>query len=179
MYRDSAGRTRSDTITVLTPAVRNAVPPAPIILIGDPVAGYSYRVNERAKVAIRSPFGFTRAVRPAPEPGQPMDLPQATHANGPKTNIEDLGSQVIEGVQVTGRRTTTIYPIDFFGNDREISTATETWTCPDLRLVVVQKRSDPRNGDSVTKVENISRVEPDPALFVAPPGYTIHDSGAK
>ena len=37
---------------------------------------------------------------------------------------------------------------------------------------------DPRSGETTTKLENVSRTQPDPALFLPPPDYKIVDESA-
>jgi len=44
--------------------------------------------------------------------------------------------------------------------------------------MILSKRSDPRFGETTYRVTNISRSEPDAALFQIPSEYTIIDSGA-
>jgi hypothetical protein len=51
----------------------------------------------------------------------------------------------------------------------------ETWRSGELKETVLSRNVDPRNGESVTKLININRAEPDPALFQPPAGYTIVD----
>jgi hypothetical protein len=67
------------------------------------------------------------------------------------------------------------FPEGTMGNDRPITTVTETWTSADLKTVVLSKVSDPRFGDSTTKLTNIVMAEPDPALFQVPGEYSIVD----
>jgi hypothetical protein len=74
-----------------------------------------------------------------------------------------------------GRRTTTTYPVGFQGNDRPIVSINETWMSTDLRLMVLSKTSDPRQGENTTKLINISRIEPDPLLFMPPLDYSVVD----
>jgi hypothetical protein len=40
-------------------------------------------------------------------------------------------------------------------------------------LIVLLKVSDPRRGDSTTKLSNVSQSEPDPSLFQVPADYSI------
>ena len=54
-----------------------------------------------------------------------------------------------------------------------IEVVTETWYSPDLQVVVMSKTSDPRFGESVYQLTNITRAEPDPSLFAVPSGYTV------
>lgn len=88
---------------------------------------------------------------------------------------EDLGSQTMQGVTVTGTRTTRTIPTGQIGNDAPISVVTEVWTSPDLRTVVYSKRTDPRMGEQTFQLTNITRSEPDPSLFTVPAGFTVTD----
>lgn len=83
---------------------------------------------------------------------------------------EDLGTQTIEGVSAEGRRDTITIPAGQIGNDRPIEIVTEIWTSPELHTVVLRKHSDPRIGETVFRLTNISRSEPDPSLFQPPAG---------
>jgi hypothetical protein len=65
-----------------------------------------------------------------------------------------------------------------FGNDRDIVATGETWTSQELRIPILIKSSDPRSGENVTKLTEINRSEPYPALFTPPPDYTIQDQPA-
>jgi len=78
-------------------------------------------------------------------------------------------------VYAEGTRVTTTYPVGSLGNDRPIVNVRETWTSPDLRLVVLSTDEDPRTGKQTTEVINLDHGEPDPALFQVPEGYTIRD----
>ena len=86
---------------------------------------------------------------------------------------DDLGTQVIDGMSVQGKRMTRIVPAAQAGSERDIEVVTETWTSPDLQMVVMSKTTDPRFGDSVYKLTNVSRAEPDPALFTVPSDYQV------
>jgi hypothetical protein len=88
---------------------------------------------------------------------------------------EDLGSQTMQGIAVTGTRTTRSIPKGRIGNDAPITIVTEVWTSSELRTVVSSKRTDPRMGEQTFELTNISRSEPDPSLFTVPPGFTVTD----
>ncbi len=179
MYRDSAGRTRSDRMPAAILA-GGAAPPV-TILISDPVAGYSYVLDTANKIARRSviqrpqPAAVSRSVNlPAPPP-PPAPV---TRGSQPQFKTEDLGTQFMEGLTVQGRRTTVTYAAGSIGNDRDIVTVSEIWTNTELRLMILQNRTDPRSGETTTKLENVSRAQPDPALFLPPPDYKIVDESA-
>jgi hypothetical protein len=63
------------------------------------------------------------------------------------------------------------------GNDRPIVVVRETWTAPDLAMVVLSINDDPRTGVQTTELTDFDRNEPDPALFNVPEGYAIHEQG--
>ena len=93
----------------------------------------------------------------------------------PSTQNDKLGGKTIAGVYAEGVRVTITYPTGFFGNDRPIVNVRETWTAPDLRIVLLTTDDDPRYGLRTTEVTTLVRGEPDPALFQVPEGYTIKD----
>jgi len=95
----------------------------------------------------------------------------------PNTKSEELGSQVMEGVSVQGKRVTRTIPAGEIGNERPLEIVTETWFSPELQVVVMSRTSDPRSGDSVYKLTNVSRAEPDRALFEVPADYHVTNEG--
>jgi len=82
----------------------------------------------------------------------------------------------MEGVPVDGRRTTLTIPAGQAGNDLAIHIVNESWFSPDLQITILSKHSDPRNGDTVTRLTNISRSEPAHLLFEAPADYKLTES---
>jgi hypothetical protein len=112
----------------------------------------------------------------AAEPGVMMFQKTIIGDNGlAKATTEDLGSQSMQGVTVTGTRTTRTIPKGQIGNDAPISIVTEVWTSPDLQTVVYSKRTDPRMGEQTFQLTNITRSEPDPSSFTVPAGFTVTD----
>lgn len=93
--------------------------------------------------------------------------------SGKQVKNEDLGTQTIEGVSAQGHRETVTIPAGQIGNDRAIELVTEIWTSPELHTVVLRKHSDPRVGETVFRLTNISRSEPDPSLFQPPANAKI------
>ncbi len=95
--------------------------------------------------------------------------------NKRKTETRDLGTREFEGVKASGSERSYEIPAGEIGNRQPIVVSTETWTSPELQVVVYQKRSDPRAGDSVLRLENLKREEPAAALFTVPSDYTVKD----
>ncbi len=175
MYRDSAGHSRSDIISSKFFAGQPAPPET--ILIRDPIAGYWYELDTANKIARRGTYNSVESGRPR-IPLNEIPTASAPVANnaGPQVKTEDLGTQTMEGVIVQGRRTTVTTPVGSIGNDRDIANVSEIWTNKELQLMILQVHSDPRNGETTTKIENLSRAQPDPNLFLPPPDYQVVDA---
>lgn len=100
-------------------------------------------------------------------------LPARQPGDASNQKREDLGQQTIEGVPARGTRTTTTIPAGSIGNLQEIRIVSEQWFSDDLQALVLTKHSDPRSGETVYRLRNIVRAEPDPNLFTVPADYTV------
>jgi hypothetical protein len=186
VYRDSAGRTRTELSDES-------------VTIFDQVAGATYRLNPKARTArvMQSTIGvmidtLTGEVQAKIAMELRADgtmaattgtLPRVTVPNGvtvsesgyTTNNVtrESLGTQNMEGLIVEGTRITTVIPEGAIGNDRPIKIVTERWYSPELQLFVLSKTSDPRNGESVTQLTGVQRNEPDASLFQVPADYKV------
>ena len=80
-------------------------------------------------------------------------------------------------LSVQGKRVTRTIAAGEIGNDRPLEIVTETWFSPELQVVVMSRTTDPRSGDSVYKLTNVSRAEPDRSLFEVPADYQIREDG--
>ena len=58
-------------------------------------------------------------------------------------------------------------------NDRPIETYSERWYSPELQVVVMTKRHDPRSGDVTYQLQRVQRAEPAPYLFQIPGDYKV------
>lgn len=94
------------------------------------------------------------------------------HRHGPAPVVEQLGSKTLDGVDVTGTRTTVTFPAGSFGNNQPVTVTRERWVSQDLGITVSETDNDPRSGTRTTTLTNIERTEPDPTLFQVPQGYT-------
>jgi len=137
-----------------------------------------------------SSFDKSARVRhvPRPQPLQPPTPPtaeqqakmeemrtkaEAYRKEHPAPNIEKLTGQNIAGVYAEGMHQTMVIPAGKMGNDRDIHVETETWTSPDLKIVVLSKTDDPRLGKITREVSELQRVDPDPSLFLIPSDYKV------
>jgi len=192
-YRDSQGRTRTERRFPLPPGALGKVVDVPSFIdIFDPVARAHYTLEPQNHTARKMtmmapppppPPANTnsvpvKAVRVLPAPFSVAGPAPPDQTTRPQVTRDSLGTQTIEGVLAEGSRTTVIYPTGAVGNDRPITTVSETWTSPELKAVVLSRNLDPRNGESTTKLTNISRAEPDASLFQIPADYEVIDPQA-
>jgi hypothetical protein len=169
-YRDSEGRTRREqSLTSLGSLASNTNLP-PVIFISDPVAGADYALSPASKT-----FNKTMAGERGPA-GRAGWMRSAARSGGVQTIKESLGSKTIEGIAAEGTRTTVTIPAGQEGNEQPMQIVTESWYSPDLRMVLLVKRSDPRYGETVTRYTNIVRAEPAHSLFELPPDYKIGEA---
>ena len=87
--------------------------------------------------------------------------------------VEQLGKQMIEGVEAEGTRSTVTIPAGEIGNRLPIEITEERWYSPDLQILVLRKYHDPRSGDTLYRLTGINRSEPDPSLFQVPAEYRL------
>jgi hypothetical protein len=184
-YRDSEGRTRRETsfnASASAGAISMAGMPQ-LTFINDPVAGASYALNASDRTATHSswtPRTHTDAQNRPPRPAPGSDAvgggPGAGFRRGGSNNnmkTDSLGRQTIEGVAADGTRTTITIPAGQIGNDAPIVIVHERWYSPDLQMVVMEKQSDPRHGDTTMRFTNVSRSEPASTLFAVPSDYKV------
>ncbi|HTA69116.1 MAG TPA: hypothetical protein VK776_12590 [Bryobacteraceae bacterium] len=181
MARDSQGRTRTERSLPAIGALAGSGTASKAVFINDPVAGMGYMLDATHKTVRQMPANRHRP----PPPQSASDQGAAAAATGgagrarasmrsnANVTIDDLGTQVMDGLSVQGKRRTHTIPAAQAGSAKDIQVVTETWYSSDLQMVVMSKTSDPRFGDSVYQVTNISRAEPDPALFTVPSDYQV------
>ena len=186
--RDSQGRTRREmTLPAIGPFATSGETPPHMVEIYDAVAGVHYILDPFRKVAHkmdrRGPGKHMNVTTAGP-----MQVPDDQNAGvaiavqpGPNDKDEvtttSLGTQTINGVEAQGTRYTRTIPAGQIGNSKPITIVTERWYSPDLQMVVMNKRTDPMNGDSVTQFTDIQRGAPDPALFQVPSDYRVKEGG--
>ena len=138
-------------------------PPAP----GEKPATFTPKPDHLERIEVEQSVAATKM---AVDAGVMMGW-QGTREGKAKT--EQLGKQLVEGVEAEGTRTTVTIPAGEIGNERAIEMVSERWFSPELQTVVMTRHSDPRFGETVYRLTNISREEPERSLFEVPSDYTV------
>jgi len=88
---------------------------------------------------------------------------------------ESIGTDVMDNLNVVGTRETISINPGVVGNSQALVSTREFWYSPDIQVNLLVTRKDPREGTQVIRVVNLSRSEPDPAMFQVPTGFTVQD----
>jgi hypothetical protein len=185
LFRDGQGRIRRDKPRQGDPE---------IAIIDDPVAGVQYRLHlfqhtvaklsysdmEAVNRELQERRAAERAERSQKE-GQEKAEREAREANQKREAVseprtESLGTQLIEGIQAEGTRSTRTVAAGAMGNDKAFDIVQETWYSPALQMVVMLKMSSPDRGDLVMKLANINQGEPARSLFEPPTDFTAAET---
>jgi hypothetical protein len=170
-YQDGQGRRREEFFEPGAESVAQDGSPE-WVRIYDPIAGVSHRLNPRDRTAQkteihRGPHLLKKTGAAANSaPAQPVP---------PRPTVEDLGTQVIEGLEARGERITRTIPAGAEGNDQPIQVTHEIWTSARPRLVLLNITNDPRYGETVTRLTNLVLEEPPAELFQVPADYTVQE----
>ena len=163
LYRDSQGRVRREQ-----PIFGGA---RQLVVISDLVSGYEYVLDPDHSAAHRT--AVKAAAAKAAREVYEGRLQRVLAAPAGATKPAVLGNRMIDGVYAEGLGYTTPIPAGALGNDRPLVIAQERWVAPDLALCLLDKRTDPREGETTIRMIDIKRAEPDPGLFQIPANYAI------
>ena len=181
LYRDGEGRTRQEFPRDGSPEMA---------LINDGAAGVVYHLHLFDRSAIKMELGARdrnremeehklkreheeREHREHMEKTQGVALKHPGKEVEPARRVESLGVQTFEGVQAEVTRLTITIPAGSEGNDGPFEIVSERWFSPELQIVVMAKQSDPRAGEMVYRLTNITRSEPVRSLFEAPADFKV------
>jgi hypothetical protein len=175
LCRDSQGRTRMEVQPMMINAPRGDLPVHTMVTIIDPTENANYTLIADQHKAIKHQFRIPNLPIRIPANQKPMPQVLAARTSAKNVSVEALGTEVINGLVAKGSRITNIIPTGAVGNEQPLTTTSETWMSEDLNQPVLTKHSDPRSGEMVREMKNITREEPEPYLFQVPADYTIEE----
>jgi hypothetical protein len=155
--RDAAGRVFQER-RLLVPDDGKHESVVTQIEIQDPLGHNLYICRPREQVCQRETFTAEHFAPPVRTAGQ-----------------EDLGTQVIEGLETVGIRETNVIAAGAIGNESPIQTVREFWYSAKLGLNLSSKLQDPRLGSQTFEVTNITLGAPDAQLFKVPAKFQMID----
>jgi hypothetical protein len=173
MFRDSLGRTRSET--ELESAVAGGASKQYVTIV-DPTQQTSMVLDVAAKTATVYHLPAAAAVN-----GRTLKMVAASQnsaVSGSRhsgTATERLGAMTIEGFLVTGSRRAHANEAMVAKNGPQ-GAETETWFSPELKVELQTTRRLSPTVSQTTRLTKIASGEPDPALFQVPAGYTVQDN---
>lgn len=167
VFRDSAGRTRSETELQSSMA---GVAPRRIVTIVDPVQGTSMVLDVAAKSAtvFHLPAASADKVNLAASRAGRASVKQLALPGS-----EDLGAMMMEGFAVTGIRRAGASEA---AKAPAQNIVTESWFSTELKVDLLVSRQGSQSVSRTTRLTNITPGEPDPTVFQVPADYTVRDN---
>lgn len=174
MFRDSQGRTRSET--ELESSLAGAEPKRYVTIV-DPLQQISIVLDVAAKKATifhlpSAPSAGARELKLA------ASAQTAGRPDGGRSTVsgsQDLGAMIMEGFAVTGSRRIHANEAGA-AQDKAQTAVTESWFSPELKVELL---ATTQLAQSVTRTTRLTRIvpgEPDPALFQVPAGYAVQEN---
>lgn len=142
----------------------------------DRMRGEQHAIVRRGPVDSAGPTEHIEVIRlhhsdanvSAPRPPVPPVPPMMTPHPPGRGTTTSLGNRDFNGVRAQGTKTVWTIAAESIGNKLPIEIVSERWYAPDLNLVLLSRHADPRSGERIYRLENISREEPTADLFKVP-----------
>lgn len=180
LARDSEGRTRrEETVSNLGPLHTSA---SRLAFITDPVAKTEYVLDLDNHTARVHQLSAVKVLTSEPK----QALFQGASGNRLRgTSVGDVKQQALpdeslDGVACERILQTETIPAGSIGNERMIVVTSQTCASPELHLLLMRKRNDPRYGTTDYQLTGIQRNEPDASLFKIPSDFkTISEDNSQ
>jgi hypothetical protein len=174
LARDNEGRTRrEETISNLGPL---ATASSRLAFITDPVLRAEYVLDlDNHTAHVQRLHGAKILTLDQKHSSAVKVDPQNSTRAGAIAEVKQtaLPDESIEGVNCEHLLETQTIPAGSIGNERPIITTSETCASPDLHLLLMRKRIDPRYGNTIYRLTEIRHTEPDVSLFQIPRDYKV------
>jgi hypothetical protein len=145
---------------------------------GEPalLSAHIYDPNSRLNI-FYNPFQriARETILPRPPVAPLYSTPSPTPANNPYFKQEEIGTQPLGGLTLTGIRKSHTIPAAMSGTGKDIVIVDEYWYSPDLSIYMIIKHNDPRTGEQIVAVSEVDRHEPNASVFAVPATYKVVD----
>ena len=169
--RDSRGRIHNER-RVNVPLTSTQDPWLVSFMVYDPYTQMSAFMNPYAHIARE--ITFTRAAGTAPPNNWAQHESPSTLAD-PNVRLDDLGTSLMEGLELHGYRRTVTIPQEISGTAQPVVVTDEYWYSEELHINMLEKHTDPRTGELTVRLTKLIRVEPPSNLFDVPLDYKVVD----
>jgi hypothetical protein len=159
--RDSRGRTHGE-MRSWVPASSKDEPPLHEVHLFDPQTNLSTVYYPATHVATRQQI----------RPRETVDAPPPT---GTAVTVENLGSTVMDNIDVNCTRRTVVIPAQANSTGAPLIVTDEYCYSQDLHVNMLLVHNDPRTGEHTVSLTNLKREEPDASFFQVPDGYKVVD----
>ena len=132
----------------------------------DPSSHLSIFLDPYSRLARETTLAHAPVATPGPT--EPGPVP-------PGTVETDLGEQTMDGVSLRGLRRQRSIAADRSGTGKELVVTDDYWYAPALSVYLIIRHDDPRSGEQLVAVTEISRAEPDASMFRVPDDYKVVD----
>lgn len=164
--RSASGRIRNER-RQLVPAGFKGEPRLLEAHLFDPGTRNNIFFNPMTRVA-------RETVLPAP-PSAPRDQSRAATRTVPGETVTDLGTQRLDGVELQGTRKTRVVPAERSGTGKPVTVNDDYWYSAELSIYMIIKHDDPRTGEQLVAVSEVTRGEPAAEMMTVPADYKVVD----
>jgi hypothetical protein len=140
------------------------------------LSAHIYDPSSRLSIFFNPYQRLARETILAQPPAAPANsIPSRTPVDNPYFKQEEIGTQPLAGLTLTGIRKSHTIPATMSGTGHDVVVVDEYWYSPDLSIYMIIKHNDPRTGEQIVAVSNVERREPETSVFAVPPTYKVVD----
>lgn len=137
---------------------------------------HTYDPSSRQSIFINPYLHLAREMTlRAPLPTPAGQLPPQQQHQLPGVTETDLGTQMLNGLELHGIRKQRTIPAERSGTGKPVVITDDYWYSPDLAIYTTIRHDDPRTGEQLVAVTNVDRHEPPAETFAVPPEYKLVD----
>jgi aminopeptidase N len=135
--------------------------------IDDPVANTETRWNSTSRIV--------KVIHWSQNPSTQVASAVEAFLSPPVDAVEKLGAKTIGGLVAEGSRSSYTVSPGQDHNDQPIMVVHETWSSPELKIVILETNDDPRSGKTRNELADIVRGEPDVTQYRPPADYVVRE----
>jgi hypothetical protein len=168
IVRDSRGRIYQER-WILVPKDGDIQSTMNVFQITDPEQHTWYNCSTRTRICELLPYNDSADAVYKPRLGVSGPLPDGRGF----IEVEDLGIEVVEGLETHRHRQTVTMNPGTMGNDQPMTALREFWFSEQLGINLRSIVDTPQSGEQIFTVKELTTSEPDPEYFRIPKDYRV------